>query len=320
MQQERAARCVEGGPVLRDVAHAPKSGNFIAQPVQCAGTVGVLDDDEAHVADGDPGEPVVHAGRGGCLAEGAGGWRRRRRRCRGGGVAVTVNSLRALVEPPAKQEEENREGGQEESLGAHQDDHQDERMAAPLVARPRRNDEGVDRQPVHGLASLRDDGPASRAGSGSVVAWVPVVMWMFVILSASADRFSAARTAGWLEWFLHIGFGEVAPPTFQFIHLIVRKSAHLVEYCILGLLLSRALHRTVPGRVPTVWLATAWLLPVVLAASDELHQLTIPSRTGSVMDVGIDTVGAWLGLTVRSWRDARRNSARGTSATERTFG
>ncbi len=49
-----------------------------------------------------------------------------------------------------------------------------------------------------------------------------------------------------------------------------------------------------------LWRVAVWQVPWLLAAIDEIHQFLVPGRTGSVGDVGIDVLGAWLGLAV--WR------------------
>jgi len=80
----------------------------------------------------------------------------------------------------------------------------------------------------------------------------------------------------------------------------VRKCAHLTEYAILALLIWRALRKPLGGGPPRPWLwahARLTLLIVLLyAATDEFHQVFVPSRQGTVEDVLIDTCGAALAL------------------------
>jgi len=70
---------------------------------------------------------------------------------------------------------------------------------------------------------------------------------------------------------------------------------------ILGLLIWRALRKPLASGPPRPWLwahARVTLLIVVLyAATDEFHQVFVPSRQGTVEDVLIDTCGAALALT-----------------------
>ena len=48
-----------------------------------------------------------------------------------------------------------------------------------------------------------------------------------------------------------------------------------------------------------------WLLAILYAASDEFHQSFVPGRGPSVIDVGIDAIGAGLGLM---WANSKSNS------------
>lgn len=77
--------------------------------------------------------------------------------------------------------------------------------------------------------------------------------------------------------------------------LILRKLAHMVEYAILFLLLFRALRNT-SGLSKSAVLGLSLMASVLYAASDEYHQRLVPGRHGCLSDVGIDSLGAALGL------------------------
>ena len=129
--------------------------------------------------------------------------------------------------------------------------------------------------------------------------WLPVVIWMAVIFSASADSGSVRHSSRILVPLLHWLFPHMAESTVRLIVLIARKGAHLTEFAILGLLFWRALRK--PARrapQPWSWQTAGWavLLVAVYAASDEFHQRFVPGREASVHDVMIDTTGAVLGL------------------------
>lgn len=70
---------------------------------------------------------------------------------------------------------------------------------------------------------------------------------------------------------------------------------HLVGYAILGFLLYRAFNGGIKG-----WSsAAAWrsfIVGLLYAVSDEIHQLYVPGREASVIDVGIDAAGLLLAL------------------------
>ena len=63
------------------------------------------------------------------------------------------------------------------------------------------------------------------------------------------------------------------------LQFLVRKSAHFSIYMILGL-------------------ATSCAVCLLYAASDEIHQLFVPGRSGEVRDVMIDFSGAVLGIAL----------------------
>lgn len=77
-------------------------------------------------------------------------------------------------------------------------------------------------------------------------------------------------------------------PVFGAWDLLVKKGGHMLEYAVLAWLWHRAWGQR------STWLA--WGLAVVYAASDEFHQSFVPGRHAQWADVGVDAVGAALGL------------------------
>lgn len=138
--------------------------------------------------------------------------------------------------------------------------------------------------------------------------WLPLLIWMGVIFSASADTQSTQRSSRLIEPFLRWLWPEIPPQKIEAVRWLVRKAAHMTEYGILAWLCWRALRRPVRGDVrPWSWrIAGCALLAVVLyAATDEWHQSFVPNRTGALLDVMIDTAGGVAGLGV-VWLLARR--------------
>lgn len=110
-------------------------------------------------------------------------------------------------------------------------------------------------------------------------AWLPVVIWAAVILSAANDSFSDDHTRHWLERTLGRDLPEI-------VNVVVRKGGHVLAYALLGLLAWRA-HRT---------LFVALLVAFVVASIDETLQAQTLTRGGSVFDVLLDTSAALLAL------------------------
>jgi len=124
--------------------------------------------------------------------------------------------------------------------------------------------------------------------------WGPVVFWMLVIFSASADSASVAHSSRIIDPLCLLLWPNITLDQLETVHFVVRKGAHMTEYALLALLLLRALsHDRGDARK---WLSSAWVLATAYGASDELHQLFVPGRNGSIVDVMIDSAGAALGL------------------------
>ena len=76
--------------------------------------------------------------------------------------------------------------------------------------------------------------------------------------------------------------------------LILKKSGHLWIYALLG---GAILWALAPWKIHRPVLAS-WVLTVLYAFSDELHQYFVPGRGATLIDVGIDAVGAAIGIFV----------------------
>jgi len=138
--------------------------------------------------------------------------------------------------------------------------------------------------------------------------WWPVVFWLIVLRLESTDFASSSNTFGLLHRITTAIFGQVDPQVLLALNGVLRKSGHFIGYAILSLLVFRALKYTHQDRLRLVlqrrwgiffrdlwrldWALIAVLFTFTAAALDELHQATIPSRTGRWQDVALDTVGA----------------------------
>lgn len=86
---------------------------------------------------------------------------------------------------------------------------------------------------------------------------------------------------------------EVKVNIIEELQFIVRKSAHFIGYMILGILASGLI--LYYGNINKKYLL-AFLICVIYAISDEIHQLFVPGRAGQVRDVLIDSAGSLLGI------------------------
>jgi VanZ family protein len=156
------------------------------------------------------------------------------------------------------------------------------------------------------LPSSSEGATPSAARLGALLRWLPVVVWATFISWFSTDAFSAHSTNSYIDPVLRFFFGELTPAGFRLAHNVVRKSAHTLEYAILGALTCRAL--TASGeRVPWAIVIRTLAYCAAYALMDEAHQTLVPSRTGSPIDVVIDVTGATVGtLLLTSWRNRRQ--------------
>ena len=129
--------------------------------------------------------------------------------------------------------------------------------------------------------------------------WLPALAWMCLIFFASADTHSYQHSSTLFVPLLHWLFPRMTTEHLEMIHHVFRKCGHLTEYAVFALLLWRAIRKPQrddprPWRWDEAGLALA--LVFLYAASDEFHQIFVPSRTAMVSDVFIDSSGGLIGL------------------------
>ena len=100
--------------------------------------------------------------------------------------------------------------------------------------------------------------------------WFPLVFWCLVIFIFS----NIPKT-------IDIG------PTY-WTNFFAKKTAHFIEFAILGILAKRSFKNT--------WMALIFTL--LYAASDEYHQAFIPGRESRIRDVIIDFTGGGFGIWI----------------------
>ena len=100
---------------------------------------------------------------------------------------------------------------------------------------------------------------------------------------------------------------ERARPEDQ-LDFVLHKLGHLAVYGVLAALVAWALD--VPGAVRSRVLTVGVVVCLVYGASDELHQSLVVGRHPSAVDVGIDTLGALIGLAAYGFVTRKRPSRR----------
>ena len=169
----------------------------------------------------------------------------------------------------------------------------------------------------------------------AIICWALVALWMVAIFTFSANPADESESqSGWFTHIVASvivpGYAEMTPEeqdaAAQPFDHPVRKTAHATEYAFLGVLVSVALAKSAAARAEAAGAAHAeaetarekaagaagattsrrrsFALRIVCAtaicalyaSTDEFHQLFVPGRAGMLSDVGIDTLGAFVGI------------------------
>lgn len=133
-----------------------------------------------------------------------------------------------------------------------------------------------------------------------MIYWLPVLLWMGLIFSASSDRMSFQHSSRVIGPMLRWLFPHLSDASVHATIVCIRKSAHVTEYALLALLLWRGVRKGILTSHPRPWQWSdaLWIALLVFfyAATDEFHQRFVSSRQASVGDVMLDTSGAILAL------------------------
>ena len=104
----------------------------------------------------------------------------------------------------------------------------------------------------------------TRASLELALRWLPVFLWAAVIFTLSSIQ-------------------QVAVSEVFFWDFVAKKTAHFLEYAIFFALIERATGAK---------LRISFILTIIYAVSDELHQSFVPGRTAALYDLGFDFAGA----------------------------
>lgn len=145
--------------------------------------------------------------------------------------------------------------------------------------------------------------------------WVPVLVMLALIKLESTDTMSGEHTSDCLRQLLHWAGVQLSGQRLELLNMLLRKGGHMIGYgllCFFWLMLLRGTYwlrhgytRSVMGGVAVrrilwraEWATVAVLSTFLVAASDELHQMSIPSRTGTWRDVALDTTAGLITAAV----------------------
>lgn len=132
---------------------------------------------------------------------------------------------------------------------------------------------------------------------------VVAVMVMIYCFSAQTGEQSGAMSGRITTWVVNLLVpdfenltGEKQESLCYTVGFLIRKTAHFMEYALLGFCLMlhvAQIQKKISVRLPWLW---AWGIGTLYAASDELHQGFVAGRGPSVRDVMIDSSGVIAGV------------------------
>ena len=127
-----------------------------------------------------------------------------------------------------------------------------------------------------------------------VIRFLPAILWTALIAWFSTDTWSASGPGtGFLSPLLSTLLPWAYPEQIQGVIWLLRKGAHVTEYAVLATLWRWAFAHRGPSR----W-RLAISLSILTAAMDEIHQATTATRTGSILDVLLDSAAAAAALVL----------------------
>ncbi len=134
-----------------------------------------------------------------------------------------------------------------------------------------------------------------------IMLWLAVILWMGVIFSFSSQT---AHDSSDLSGQVIKKTAELTVKDFDKLpkprqHVIIqqyqnitRKTAHVLIYTVLGMLVMVALFRH-PFKKRLI---ISMVICVIYAITDEIHQMFVPGRSAQPSDVFIDSCGALVGI------------------------
>ena len=136
----------------------------------------------------------------------------------------------------------------------------------------------------------------------SIIYWLPSALWMVLIffLSSQPAVSSNYLSKGITKLILEI-LGKILPIDVEIstadvyvsqLNHFIRKLAHFFSYMILGILISNGFKKSGSKRV----FLFSFVICVIYAVSDELHQLFVPGRGCQLKDIIIDSAGSLSGI------------------------
>ena len=150
--------------------------------------------------------------------------------------------------------------------------------------------------------------PKFRTTFLQILSFLPSLLLLYMIFGFSSQDAQASGSLSFeISLFIVRLFSPFLPVSSsedillqraETIHFFVRKAAHMTEYFLLTLSLHLPLYCYFNKKLLfKKRLILALFVTVCVAAMDEFYQTTIPGRSGNIVDVCIDSIGAFIAMT-----------------------
>ena len=132
-----------------------------------------------------------------------------------------------------------------------------------------------------------------------------LLIMIFIFLQSALPADLSSTESGVIVGWIMEHFGAALYLSEGTVIFAVRKSAHLMEYMVLGSCLLPAVREWRPegtGHIDMTSLLgeglLSWGIAAAYAVLDEVHQIFVPGRSCELRDVVIDSCGALLGIVL----------------------
>ncbi len=141
-----------------------------------------------------------------------------------------------------------------------------------------------------------------------IIWWVLIIIWCsFIFYQSGKPAVESSKSSMYIVSCMNSILGSViGPGNFEVTETPIRKTAHVMEYLVLGMLLFNGFIRD--GQIRRTFGFSAGT-GILYAITDEVHQHFVPGRAMRAFDVLIDTIGVFLGIMLVYGIYKRKNKA-----------
>lgn len=133
------------------------------------------------------------------------------------------------------------------------------------------------------------------------IIWICFIFGNSLLNGASSGRLSGGITEKVFKVLqsMHINI------TLDTLHHLIRKGAHVTEYFLLGIIIFLNVYEYM--KEPKYFISFSVAICLLISIIDETIQTMVDGRSGNIVDVGIDSIGFLVSITILSIIFIKRN-------------